>query len=218
MSFPNHKYARLLTIVLMLQAGVYYALASRSELTPAIGPLSAFPTNLGDWHMTAEFPMDPDIQRLLNADDTLSRGYSNPSGTAAPTLFIAFFKTQRYGQSPHSPKNCLPGAGWDQVESGTLSIDVPNWHGPIVANKYLVSHGDQKVLTIYWYQSHNRVIASEFSARFWLVMDAVRYRRSDTSIVRVMVPVKDDDVTTATHTGTAFVQTLFPTLLKHLPA
>ena len=51
---------------------------------------------------------------VLRADDTLNRIYRLRA--ASSYLFIAYFKTQRYGQSPHSPKNCLPGSGWEPVE------------------------------------------------------------------------------------------------------
>jgi len=211
------KYTRLLTIVLVVQGGVYYRVRSRSEVIPEAPPLSLFPAQLGGWQMAKEYPIDNETQNVLRADDTLSREYVNLSEAATVGMFIAFFKTQRYGQAPHSPKNCLPGAGWEQVESGTISIAVPEWQGPIVVNKYLVQHGEDKVLAIYWYQGHHRVIASEYSAKFWLVMDAIHYNRSDTSLVRVTVPVRNDDTDTATKTGVAFVQSLFPALLKQLP-
>jgi EpsI family protein len=211
------KYAGLLTIVLVVQGAAYYGVMSRSELTPPAAPLALFPVQLGAWQMAREFTIDKETRDVLRADDMFSRDYVDlPAGTDA-SLLIAFFKTQRYGQAPHSPKNCLPGAGWEPTENGTLSIAVPVWQDPIVVNRYVVAHGEDKVLTIYWYQGRNRVIASEYWAKFWLVMDAIRYRRSDTSLVRVMVPVRDNDTDTATKTGVAFVQALFPALLRQLP-
>jgi hypothetical protein len=86
-----------------------------------------------------------------------------------------------------------------------------------VTNKYVVAHGNDKSVTLYWYQSHNRVIASEYSAKFWLVADAIRYNRSDTAIVKVVLPVRGNDVDGATRTGIEFVQALFPDVLKQLP-
>ena len=65
-------------------------------------------------------------------------------------------------------------------------------------------------MTLYWYQSHNRVIASEYSAKFWLVADSIRYHRSDTSLVKVVVPVRNNDAETATRTAVEFVQAIFP--------
>jgi EpsI family protein len=161
----------------------------RTEITPAVAPLSQFPTVSKEWRMTRDLPLEKETLDVLKADDTLNREYTAASGASA-YFFIAFFKTQRKGQAPHSPKNCLPGAGWTSLEDTKISIPVPGWPEPIVTNKYVVQHGSDKSVTLYWYQSHNRVIASEYSAKFWLVADAIRYQRSDTAIVKVVVPVQ----------------------------
>ena len=218
MSFLKGKYALLLTVVLLLQAAVYYVAASRREIIPNVAQLALFPSTIGDWHMTAEYPLTDDTQRVLRADDTLNRDYVNASQAKRASLWIAYYKTQRYAQTPHSPKACLPGSGWEPVEDATITIAVPVWREPIVANKYVVANGDDsKMVAVYWFQSHNRVIASEYWARFWLVLDSMRYRRSDTSLVRVIAPVKDDDVESATRTAVSFIQALFPDLLRQLP-
>jgi EpsI family protein len=70
---------------------------------------------------------------------------------------------------------------------------------------------------LYWYQSHGKVIASEFAGKFWLVLDAIRYRRSDTALVRVTVPVRGRSEDAALQNATAFVQTIFPSIQRHLP-
>jgi hypothetical protein len=70
---------------------------------------------------------------------------------------------------------------------------------------------------LYWYQSHERVIAGEFSARFWLIADSIRYHRSDTSLVKIVVPVHDNDAGAATKTGVEFVKAIFSPLARQLP-
>ena len=217
MSFLKNKYMTAATLALLLQAVAYYAVAARTELTPAIEPLSMFPFMVGSWNAVREVPMEKEVEDVLKADDTMNREYRNPSVASSAWLFIAFFKTQRYGQSPHSPKNCLPGSGWEPTENSDISIVVPDWPAPIVTNKYVVVHGDDKSVVLYWYQSHKRVIASEYWARFWLVADAIRYRRSDTALVRVVVPVNEGSNTdSATQAGVEFVQATFPSILQQL--
>jgi len=216
MSFLKGKYALVLTVVLLLQAGVYYVAAARREIVPNAAPLATFPSAIGDWHMAAEYPLTDDTQRVLRADDTLNRDYVTHAKRA--NLWIAYYKTQRYAQTPHSPKACLPGTGWDPIENTTIPIVVPVWREPIVANKYVVTNGDaSKEVVVYWFQSHNRVVASEYAARFWLVLDSMRYRRSDTSLVRVVVRVNNDDIDTATRTAVSFIQAFFPDLVRQLP-
>lgn len=217
MNFLKSRYAVALTIVLLVQAGALYAVASRPELAPAIVPLSLFPATVGDWKMVQDSPLDPETLQMLKADDTTNRVYVDRAQPVAVSFFMAYFKTQRYGQSPHSPKNCLPGSGWEEVEVGKETIPVAGWDQPITVNRYAVQHGDEKSVTLYWYQGHHRVIASEFAAKFWLVADAVRYRRSDTALVRVIVPVREGDLKAATKTGVVFIQAAFPVILRQMP-
>jgi len=217
MEFLNSKYARVLTIFLLMQAVVFYAVARRQEKTPNIGPLSGFPTTVANWTMIQDLPLEKEVQQVLRADDTMNRRYVDQTAGQDLFLFIAFFKTQRTGQSPHSPKNCLPGSGWEQITADRPLVNVPDWPRPIQINRYVVEHGVEKSVVLYWYQSHNRVIASEYAAKFWLVADAIRYRRSDTALVKIVVPVRNDDIETATKTGLTFTKQVFPDVVKHLP-
>jgi EpsI family protein len=216
-NFLNNKYARVLSVLLLLQGTVFYATAMRAENVPLVQALSGFPADIAGWHMIQDVKIEPEVLQILKADDTLNRIYMNPSHTADTFLFIAFFKTQRSGQAPHSPKNCLPGSGWEPVESNTIDINIAGRAEPIVTNRYLVAHGDEKSVVLYWYQSHNRIIASEFSAKFWLIADSIRYHRSDSSLVKIVVPVRNGDAEAATRTAVEFVQTIFPALNTQLP-
>jgi len=200
-----------------LQAVTYYAVASRSEHIPASIPLRTFPQRVGAWSMEREFPMEKEVQDVLRADDTLNRWYVNAGRTAGASLFIAFFKTQRFGQAPHSPKNCLPGAGWVPVEDHRVSLTVPGAAAPLLINDYIIAHGDEQSVVLYWYQSHGRVIAREVQAKFWLVADALRYHRSDTALVRIIVPVAGNNTAQAEHTAMEFTRTIYPDLVRQLP-
>ena len=131
---------------------------------------------------------------------------------------MAFFKTQQEGQSPHSPKNCLPGSGFEPVEPpGQIAIPIAGRGEPIRVNRYVTARGDEKSVTLYWYQSHDRIIAGEFAAKFWLIADSVHYHRSDTSLVRVVVPVRGNDTAVASQTAVDFAQTVFPFVTSQLP-
>ena len=166
MSFLRNKYARILTLVLLLQASVYYAVASRHELTVPVAPLATFPLASNGWRTVRETPLEREVLEVLKADDTLNREYVDPSGSRVVNFLMEYFKTQRYGQSPHSPKNCLPGSGWEPLETESLKVVVPGRAEPIETNKYLVARGSEKSVVLYWYQSRNRIIANEYRARF----------------------------------------------------
>jgi EpsI family protein len=217
MRWMGNKFVRTLTLVLGLQAIILYTTVSRAESVPLVRPLFEFPTTFGAWSMVRDVPIDKDVQDILKADDTLNRVYVNPARHVEANLFIGFFKTQRTGQSPHSPKNCLPGSGWEPTQTGLVSIPVPGLAEPLVANRYVVVHGSEKAVVIYWYQSHQRIIASEYAAKFWLVADSIRYHRSDTALVKLVLPVANNDAEAATATGVDLAQAVFPDLLQQLP-
>ena len=218
MSFLRSKYARIVTAALILQGIVFYAVALRAENTPTVSPLDGFPTNVAGWQMYKDVKIEQETLDVLKADDTLNRVYINPAHNASTFLFIAFFKTQRYGQSSHSLKNCLPGNGYEPIESGVVTVAMPGRSEPVQVNRYLTARGEEKSVTLYWYQSHDRIIAGEFAARFWLIADSIRFHRSDTSLVKIVVPVRDGDADAATRTALDFMKAVFPPLARQLPA
>jgi EpsI family protein len=175
-----------------------------------------FPREFDSWRLYRESQIEPEVLDVLKADDTLSRLYTDHSSRAA-YLFIAFFKTQREGQAPHSPKNCLPGSGFEPIESFPIDISVPGRQEPIRVNRYLTARGEDKSVTLYWYQSRSRIIAGEFAAKFWLIADSIRYHRSDCALVRIVVPVNNDDSAGASRTAIEFAQAVFPSLTRQLP-
>jgi EpsI family protein len=216
--FLNSRYALWLTALLALQGAAYYATASRPELTPPAAPLSSFPSVLPGWIAIGDYPVAKEIQEILKADDILNRAYTNPSGRTRVDFFIAYFKTQRTGATPHSPRNCLPGSGYEPVEPArTILIEIPGAAAPLTTNRYVVARGEDKVAVLYWYQGHGRTIANEFSAKLWLVADSIRYRRSDTALVKVQVPVGQGDSGGAVGTAVAFVRAAYPALAAQLP-
>ena len=209
--------ARVLTALLLLQMAGFVAV-SRRETVPLTRPLSELPSQLGAWSLVQESDVDQETMAVLRADDVLSRVYADPAQGRGASLFVAYFKSQRTGQAPHSPKNCLPGAGWTPSESDVVAIPIPGRAEPIAVNRYVVSKGDEKSVVLYWYQSRDRVVASEYRAKFYLVADAIRYNHTDTALVRVVVPVSGNDTDAATNTAEEFVRASFVALRRHLPA
>jgi EpsI family protein len=214
-SILSNRYARVLTGALLAQAVLFYT-ASHGDAVPLKQPLEQFPKTLGDWRTIQVGVVDKETLDILKADDTMSRDYASPFGVV--NLWIAYFKTQRTGSSPHSPKNCLPGAGWSQVSAGDLNVRIAGTNETIRINRYEVAKGEDKSLTLYWYQSQRRVVANEFDAKFWLVADSVRLHRSDTSVVKIVIPIIKDREQQAEDTGVRFVQIVYPVLRQFLPS
>jgi EpsI family protein len=209
--------AKALTIVLLAQAALFYGF-TQSEHIPAAKPLGNFSFGSSPWLPVRDEPLDKETLDVLKADDTLSRVYQNRQTGQVVQLFVAYFATQRTGKTPHSPKNCLPGSGWVPTQSGTMHVTIPGEAQPITINRYLVSREESQDLVLYWYQSHNRVVASEYRAKLFTIFDSMRYRRSDTSLVRVVDPVTDGDAESATDAAVSFIKALFVPLKNYLPS
>ncbi len=215
-AFLRRKHAAVLTAVLGFQIVGLVAI-SRQEAVPLTQPLSTFPASAGTWSQVQEYSIDKATLDVLRADEVLSRAYIDSDTRAAVTLFVAYFKSQRTGQAPHSPKNCLPGSGWVPSESSIVPIDIPGRAEPIRVNHYIVSKGEDRSVVLYWYQTARRVVASEYIAKIYLVADAIRYNRTDTALVRVVVPA-GQDAAAASETGKRFVREIFGSITKYLPS
>jgi EpsI family protein len=201
---------------LLAQAALFYGY-SRGEVAPALRPLKGSPAQFGDWKLATEGVVEQETLEVLRADDVMTRVYAESGTGRAASLFVAYFKTQRTGQAPHSPKNCLPGSGWAPSTSDVIPIAVRGQEAPLRVNRYIVQRGEEKSVVLYWYQTPKRVIASEYDAKFYLVLDSIRYHRSDTALVRVVTPVVNGNEDAATKTAIRFVQSFFTPLRQYLP-
>ncbi len=185
-----------------------------SERAPAMPDLSKFPTQFDGWKKLREDPIDADTQKQLNADQIISRAYSGPQNQEAG-LFVAWFQSQSSGlKQPHSPQVCLPGSGW--IPQVTDDVALNTSLGAIRVNRYIVSNGGFRAVVLYWYQTPRRVIEGEWAAKFWLIPDALRDRRTDTALVRIVTWGNQGDEI-ATENARAFGEKLYPQLRQWLP-
>ncbi len=198
--------------VLVSSAMGFYVLRHGKE-APPLTALSRLPMQLGDWQ-AVNVPLDESIVKAAGVDDYVSRSYLQNDG-APVLLYVGYYRSQRTGDTIHSPKNCLPGAGWQPVESNSLALRNRDGHG-VQVNRYVIQKKMDRQLVLYWYQSHGRVIASEYSAKIYLVADAIRWNRTDGALVRVTTPVIQSPEESQRR-AVAFAQELLPALDRLLP-
>ena len=178
----------ILAVALIAGAGIFLKARAHNEVFPPRLPLNTFPVQLDSWDGT-DIPIEKDTLEVLGPGEFLWRAYENKA-TAQPylDLFIAYFPSQRAGDTIHSPKNCLPGAGWSPVDSTRITVSLPG-HGQFPANRYIIAKGDSRQMVLYWYWAHDRGVASEYWAKFYLVTDSMRLNRSDGALVRITTPM-----------------------------
>jgi EpsI family protein len=210
--FLRHKAALAVAVVLVAEIVLFYALPTK-ENVPTPPPLELFAANIGPWTMAREYPLAPDAEALLKADDTLTRDYQGPGNVQ---LFIAFFKSQRAGVTPHSPKMCLPANGWEEESSRIISVNVPGEPAPIPVNRYIVEKEDQRELVLYWFQNWRRATADEYLSKLYLIYDSIRYRRSDEALVRVLTPFQGESDAPAEQHAIQFLQEIYQPLKRQI--
>jgi len=142
---------------------------------------------------------------------------ADAAGAPWMSVYVGFYESQTRGKTIHSPKNCMPGSGWEALASRTVAIQLPGG-GQVEVNRYLLVNEGQRVLVLYWYQGRGRVVASEYRAKWDLLRDASLRRRSDEALVRIVVPVVGGDEEDAFAAARDLARRLLPTLSEALPA
>ena len=213
----------LITAALLLAGAGYIAHASTAELIHPRKSLRELPLRFDRWQGREEPPLPAEILAVLGVDEYVTRTYG-ASREPFIGLYVGFYQSQRQGDTMHSPLNCLPGAGWQPVKQDRATFDVKLADGivqPITVNQFIIQKGLDRQLVQYWYQSHGRVVASEYTSKIYMIMDAVRLNRTDAAMVRVITPIIGDGAdaeSAASRRTTEFVQKVFPALTTVLPS
>ena len=149
----------------------------------------SFQDQIGPWKGGQHQPFEPKILDVLRVDDYLNRVYYNNDGMWI-SLYVGYFRDQISGETIHSPRNCMPGSGWNFIENREVTLDTKGDRPlKIKAFRSILVSGKQRMLTYYWYQSRGRFVTSEYWHKIYLVLDAIRYNRTDGALVRVLAPL-----------------------------
>jgi EpsI family protein len=179
------------TLALLGVTLVFVGLAEKRVSEPLAAPLETLPREIGGFTATENPALTEGVLGQLRPTAYVSRTYRR--GDLSLDLFIAYYSTQRAGESMHSPKHCLPGAGWEIWNHGTAPIAV-NGGKIVLVNDYSITRDGQRMAVLYWYQSKTRLIASEYWGKVLLAHDALLQNSTAGSIVRIVVPDRPADV------------------------
>ena len=217
MNRPVQFWVRFAVAAILLAATLSLLIArDREEVLPPRSELVSFPSSIGQWQ-GKDLETSAQLAESLGPGEFLLRDYVNQERRTAASLYIAYFPSQRAGDTIHSPKNCLPGAGWIPAETSHIWIDQPGGK-KIEVNRILITKGAERALVLYWYQAHGRVTPSEYGAKYYLVADAIRMNRSDGALVRIITFMKNgESVAKAEATAIGFSQLVSPLLDSYIP-
>jgi EpsI family protein len=160
--------------------------ARRQHTAPLGGPLRAMPVALAGTDGHERF-MSDDERRVNGVSDYVFRTFG-PESLTTFSLYVGYYQRQATGKSIHSPRNCLPGVGWQTVESGKANVTTGS--GTVTVNRYILANGPSQALVYYWYQGRGRVAHNEYTVKWDLLRDAVAHGRSEEALVRLVVPIR----------------------------
>jgi EpsI family protein len=203
--------------ILLVGVALFLRSWNHNEVIPGRENFSSFPRQLGAW-TGVDSNVPQDVLAVLGPGDFLLRSYQTSSAeNPSVDLFLAYFPSQRTGDTIHSPKHCLPGSGWLPVESNRVTLSLPG-KSPFLANRYVIGKDTQRALAVYWYWAHNRAVASEYWAKFYLIEDSIRLNRSDGSLIRVTTELKHGETAEdAQPRLVSVLSSLAPVLDRYIP-
>jgi EpsI family protein len=139
-----------------------------------------------------------------------------PADTAPFEIYVGFYDQQTQGKTIHSPKNCLPGSGWEALQQRTTEVPTPD--GPVTVNRYLLQNKEARALVFYWYQGRGRVASNEYRVKWELLRDAALRGRSEESLVRVVVHLNEGtSEERAAEVATRVAGELVPAVARAMP-
>jgi EpsI family protein len=180
---------KLLTCVpaITLMMGCFLQWRShRQEALPLAAPLTSVLASAEGYNVTNHV-ISPEEQQVAAMTDYMARTYRRDSSVVFAT-FVAYYDSQTQGKTIHSPRNCLPGAGWEILSGGIRTVFLGR--RPREVNRYILQNGRATAVAYYWYQGRGRVTASEYRVKWNLLRDAATIGRTEEALVRIIVPLR----------------------------
>jgi EpsI family protein len=129
---------------------------------------------------------------------------------------MAYYQSQRKGQSAHSPQSCIPGGGWEITSKRTVNLPMDGLVEPV--NRVLIQKDRQKQLVVYWFKQRDRIVSNEYLVKLYLFWDAMTRQRSDGALIRLSAAVDPgEDEREVEQRLLQFAQSIQPQLNRYIP-
>lgn len=207
------KNYRFYVIFALLVLTSTFLVQHRDVSVPVSQPLTDIPLRKAQWHMIRQSQFDERVLAVLKPSDYLSRIYADEQGNRVG-LYLGY-----HGGGPgigpiHSPKQCLPGSGWNLLSDKTSVVMVDGESVNLVEAIY--QNGDARQLFLYWFQVMGKSLDSEYSLKFLEVKNSILHNRRDAAFIRLSIDI-GDDLDVALESGRRFVRDFYPSIVAVLP-
>jgi exosortase D (VPLPA-CTERM-specific) len=216
--YPASTTLRLLAtcLVLLCAGGIgAFTISGRQEIIPERQRFVEFPIRIDDWRGEPSV-LDSGTEKVIKVDDYILSDYSRANGDAV-NLYVAYYASQRSGESPHSPTVCIPGGGW--VITKLQEVDYVERGKTQPLNRVIINKGADRELVYYWFDERGRIFTNEYWAKIYLLIDAIEMNRTDGALVRLTTPIKrSESEEDADRRLRSFMNSALPRLNAFLPA
>lgn len=193
------------------------AIVDREESPPPRASFVDFPMQVNSWR-GAPFALEKQYIDTLRFDDYVLADYRSDNEQPV-NFYAAYYRSQKKGQSAHSPQSCLPGGGWEI--SSFQSTELPSTSKlvhPLHVNRALIQKNDQKQIVLYWFKQRDRILTDEYLVKLYLLWDAIFRRRTDGALVRLASLVGPGESEAAVdHRLREFATAIEPELVRFVP-
>lgn len=178
---------------LLLVAGAFLIRPGRQKAMPLRAPLAGAIRASLPGYQAQDISISAAELEVAGVSAYVFRVLRSDQGPGSASVYVGYYRNQVRGKTIHSPKNCLPGAGWEALASGTTTITTPG--GPATVNRYLIRRGAEQAVVLYWYQGRGRLEWNEYKVKLDLLRDAALRGRTEEALVRVVVPITSNQET-----------------------
>ena len=90
----------------------------------------------------------------------------------------------------HPPAHCLPGSGWDIIDSRSVPLTFAGISDPDArAKRLIIAKGKERQLVYYWYQMWGRYVAEDWQKILYVGYSRATTGRTDGALVRFTAPL-----------------------------
>lgn len=205
-------------VVVAVTAVIVATMPERAEINPQRKYFSEFPLEIGEWKGKGE-RLEKIYLDELKLDDYLIADFVDGKNRNLINLYVAYYGSQRKGESAHSPRTCIPGGGWKITSLSQKSLPVTNTRAELLSvNRAVIQMGENRQLTYYWFQQRGRTITNEYLVKWFIFWDALTRKRTDGSLVRLVTPIAaGETLEQGDRRLEAFVKVILPVLGAYVP-
>lgn len=191
-------------------------LEERVEMPPVRETFADFPVKITEWQ-GKRGQLESMYIDALKFDDYLLADFVNNEGRKV-NLYVAYYASQRKGESAHSPRTCIPGGGWQIKELSQVPIEGLNWKGkPFMVNRVVIRKGEYTQLVYYWFQQRGRGLTNEYLVKWYLFWDALTRNRTDGALVRLTMFIQPGQMDGAEQQLGTFAKDIITPLSGYIP-